>query len=54
MGRRAWRLPPHTDQTPGARLQRGIQPRWAAPGQRFLRQVCAYLEHTGTIGSLTN
>lgn len=50
VGRRAWRLHPHADQTPGACLQCCIQPRWAAPGQRLLRQVCPYLEHAGTKG----
>lgn len=40
-----WSLHPHSDQTPGARLQCGLQPRWTAPGQWLLRQVCPYLEH---------
>lgn len=37
---------PHTDPPPGARLQRGLQPRWQAPRQWLLRQMCPHLEHS--------
>lgn len=36
VGCRARCLYSHTDQAPGTRVQRGLQPRWQAPGQRLL------------------
>lgn len=40
-------LYPHADQTPGAGVQRGFQPRRTPSGQRLVWQMCAHLEHTG-------
>lgn len=47
VGRWAWRMYPHADPSPGARLQRSLQSRRQAPCQRLLRQVCSHLEHSG-------
>lgn len=49
MGRGARGVHPHANLPPGARLQRGLQPRRQAPRQRLLRQVCAHLEHAGQL-----
>lgn len=47
MGRRSRNLHPHVNQTPGAGVQRRLQPRRPPFGQRLFRQVCTHLEHTG-------
>lgn len=47
VGCRTRRLHPHAHPTPGACLQRGLQPRRTPPGQRLLRQVRPHLEHAG-------